>query len=366
MLLYHVALSMAQGVGSITARKLIGMAGGIEQVFMENSRSLRRIPGVGPLLAGRIRDPELLAMAAREMDFIGKNGIRVLCYTDEEYPCRLKQCHDAPLVLFIRGRMDLNPAKMLSVVGTRNPSDYGIHHTQRIVRELAARHEDAVVVSGLAYGIDVCAHRSALTAGMGTLAVLGHGFDHMYPGVHRSVAGRIEEKGALVTEFSSRIRPERSNFIRRNRIIAGISDATLVVESGTRGGALITAEMANSYNREVFAVPGRIGDRRSAGCNRLLKTQRAMLAEDASDLEYILGWMPAEGSPVKRQTGLDRDLDSDEQVLVGILSDDRVHSIDTLCSRSGMPVSKVSSILLKLEFTGLVFCLPGNAYRICR
>lgn len=366
MLLYYVALGMAQGVGSITARKLIEVAGGIEAVFRAGSSSLQRIPGVGPMLADRISDPGLLAMADSEMDFIARKGIRALCDTDEEYPLRLKQCHDAPLILYIRGNADLNPARIISIVGTRDPSEYGIRHTRRIVRELAERHEGLTVVSGLAYGIDVCAHRSALSEGVDTLAVLGNGFAHMYPAVHRQVAGKIEEKGALVTEFTSRVRPERSNFIRRNRIIAGISDATLVVESGTKGGALITAEMANTYNKEVFALPGRIGDRRSAGCNRLVRTQRALLVEDVRDMEYALGWEPRKGLTGEGQTALDRELDSDEQILIGILSDDCVHSIDTLCLRSGMPVSRVSSTLLKLEFTGLVFCLPGNAYRICR
>ena len=364
-LVYYVALGMVQGVGSVTARKLIEHTGDIEAVFREPVCRLRRIHGIGELLAPRIRDRNLLPRAAREVDYMLGHNIRALTYLDDEYPARLNQCPDAPIVLYMKGQLDVNPARILSVVGTRDPSDTGLQLCRRFIKELAEGHRDAVVVSGLAYGIDICAHQSAMKSSLKTLAVLGHGFRHMYPALHRPAARRIEKEGALLTEFNSITRPERNNFIRRNRIIAGISDATLVVQSGIKGGALTTARMAGGYNREVFAVPGRIGDRHFAGCNNLIKTHRAHLAESSADIEYILGWERKEEHKKQIQYSLVNELNQDEQILIGILSDRQVHSVDSLCTLTGMAVSKVSSLLLKLEFTGMVYCLPGNSYRLC-
>ncbi len=360
-----VALGMVQGVGSITARSLIDLTGDIEAIFRESSQALQKIPGIGQLLAQRIRDNTLLTRAAGEVDYILKHNIRAISYLDPEYPDRLNQCHDAPIILYLKGTLDLNPAKIISVVGTRNPSDAGIHHCRRLIKGLAERHRDAVVVSGLAYGIDICAHQSALKNQMETLAVLGHGFRYLYPVVHRPVAGRIENEGALLTEFSSRTKPERNNFIRRNRIIAGISDATLIVQSGIKGGALITAKMAGDYNREVFAVPGRIEDKHSAGCNRLIKTHGATLVESSADIEYLLGWSSKYEQLRQTQDNRYYELGPDEKIMVDIMRDMQVHSVDSLCIRTDMPVSKVSSLLLKLEFTGWVYCMPGNSYKLC-
>jgi DNA processing protein len=365
-LLYQVALGMIPGVGSITARKLIDHAGSLEGIFSEKQSSLQKIPGIGALLSKRVSDGGLLLAADGEVDYILKNNIRPLFYRDPDYPERLNQCHDAPLILYMKGTLDLNPARIISVVGTRSPTDYGMHHCRSLIRELAAGHTDAIVVSGLAYGIDICAHKSALDNQLATIAVLGHGFRHLYPAVHLAIAKKIEKKGALLTEFCSTTKPERNNFIRRNRIIAGLSDATVIIQSGLKGGALITAEMANSYNREVFALPGRIEDRCSAGCNRLIKSHRASLIENITDLEYLLGWTRRDQLAQGVQTSLFADLDGDEKIIIDLLSDRLVHSVDSLCLGSDMPVSKVSALLLKLEFTGFVYCMPGNLYRLCR
>jgi len=364
-LVCQVALAMVQGVGSVIARKLIELTGDVEAIFREQPQTLQRISGIGQLLSERIRDNTLFSRADSEVDFMIKHNIRAIWYQDPEYPMRLNQCHDAPIILYMKGTQDLNPAKIISVVGTRNPSETGLHQCRRLIKGLAERHRDALIVSGLAYGVDICAHQSALNNQMQTMAVLGHGFRYLYPFLHRPVADRIEKEGALLTEFCSETKPERNNFIRRNRIIAGISDATLIVQSGIKGGALITAEMAAAYNREVFAVPGRIEDKHSAGCNRLIKTHGASLVDCSDDIEYILGWTSKEQQLKHKQVSLFNELGPDEKALVNILKDLQVHSVDSLCVRTEMPVSKVSSLLLKLEFTGWVFCMPGNSYRLC-
>ena len=235
-----------------------------------------------------------------------------------------------------------------------------------LIRELGERHPELLVISGLAYGIDHCAHRSALECGLPTMAVLGHGLDYLYPSVHRNTASRIERNGALITDFPSGEKPEKSNFIKRNRIIAGISQATVVVESGIRGGALITADLANSYNRDVFAFPGRTSDPASAGCNSLIKTHRAALIEDARDLEYHLGWFPAGSPSGPAQKSLFRDLQPDEQAVIHVLESEGICSVDLISFQSGMPVSRLSGILLGLELSGLVRAMPGNCYGLVR
>jgi DNA processing protein len=365
-LLYQVALGMIPGVGSITGRRLIDHTDSLRDIFKGEHCSLQKIPGIGRELSKRIRDSELLLAADREVNYILKNNIKPLFYRDPGYPERLNQCHDAPLIIYVKGTLDLNPARIISVVGTRNPSDYGIHHCRSLIKELATAHRETIIVSGLAYGIDVCAHKSALDNQLPTIAVLGHGFRHMYPAAHWKIAGKIERNGALLTEFCSTTKPERNNFIRRNRIIAGLSDATLIVQSGVKGGALITAAMANAYNRDVFALPGRIEDKCSSGCNQLIKSQRASLIENIADLEYLLGWTKRDLQGLSVQPSLFSDLEVEEKIIINLLSDRQIHSVDSICIGTDMPVSKVSAILLKLEFSGLVYCMPGNLYRLCK
>jgi DNA processing protein len=265
-------------------------------------------------------------------------------------------------LLYMLGQVNLNAGRIISVVGTRRPGSYGLDMCKHLVRDLASLDRELVIVSGLAYGIDHCAHKTAMENGLDTVAVLGHGLKYMYPALHRQVAAKITRQGALLTDFASDQKPERNNFIRRNRIIAGLSDATIVVQSGHKGGALITADIANSYHRDVFTFPGRVGDPASAGCHQLIKTHKAALIEGAGDVAYLLGWdidPPAEkeklGKPIH---GLS---DSEEQIIAILRSEDQV-SMDTLSLKCSIPVSRISGILLNLELAGLIKCLPGDMY----
>jgi DNA processing protein len=363
---YTIALTLVPGIGSIGAKRILSRAGSAEAVFRLKRNELLGIPGVGSLLADRILDRSLIRRAEKELDSTRKKNIRCLFIQENGYPPSLKHCEDAPLVLYARGNPDIEGRKILSVVGTRRPTPYGMEQCRRLIRELGERHPELLVVSGLAYGIDHCAHKSALECGLPTFAVLGHGLDYLYPSVHRHTASRIEHSGALITDFPSGEKPEKANFIKRNRIIAGLSQATLVVESGVRGGALITADLANSYNRDVFAIPGRISDPASAGCNSLIKTHRAALVEDALDLEYQLGWIPASRAAGPAQRSLFRDLQPEEQAVLNVLESEGNSSVDLISFQSGMPVSRISGILLGLELSGLVSAMPGNCYGLVR
>ena len=363
--IYRLALGLIPGVGSIGAKRLLAYAGSAEHVFGLSKSQLLEIPGVGSIMADRILDKSVFGRARDELGYIRNHNIDCMFYGDENsYPERLRYCEDGPIVLYSRGKLDVNGRKTLSVVGTRRPSSYGMDSCRKLIRDLAEKFPDLVIVSGLAYGIDHCAHKTALECGIDTVAVLGHGFKFMYPAIHRQTARRIESSGSLVTDFPSWEKPERNNFIKRNRIIAGLSEATIVIESGIKGGALITADLANSYHRDVFALPGRVNDPSAAGCNSLIKSHRAALIEDYKDLEYQLGWEePAEGKPVIQKT-MFRELTMDEKLILRVLESEGEPSTDLICYRSGFPVSRVSGILLDLELAGLIRALPGNCYRL--
>ena len=365
--LYRLALGMVPGIGNIGAKRLLAFAGSAEGVFRLNRTQLLEIPGVGSIIADRILDKSVFERAREELEYIRKNNIVCLFYSDENaYPESLRHCEDAPLVLFTRGKLDVNGRKTLSIVGTRRPSSYGMDSCRKLIRNLAERFPDLVIVSGLAYGIDHCAHKVALECGLETVAVLGHGLKFMYPAIHRQTAHRIESSGALVTDFPSWEKPERNNFIKRNRIIAGLSEATIVIESGVKGGALITADLANSYHRDVFALPGRVIDPSAAGCNSLIKSHRAALIEDYKDVEYQLGWeQPAEGRPVIQKT-MFRELTMEEKLIIQVLESEGETSTDLICYQTSLPVSRVSGILLDLELAGMIRALPGNCYRLIR
>ncbi len=361
---FLIALCLVPGIGSIGAKRLLSYTGSAEAVFRLDRKSLLGIPGVGPFLANRILDKSVIDKAGRELEYIRKNNITCLFPGKPGYPQRLEYCEDAPLVLYLKGKLNTKGRKLLSVVGTRRPTRNGVELCRKLIRNLAERHPGLVIISGLAYGIDQCAHRAALESGLETVAVLGHGFKYLYPDVHRSLAGKIVENGSLLTDFPASEKPERANFIKRNRIIAGISEATVVVESGLRGGALITADLANSYHRDVFAFPGRATDPDSAGCNELIKSNRAALIEHHRDLEYLLGWDPETGNNKPVQKTLFAELNPEEISVMTTLEAETEASMDLISFRAGLPVSRVSSILLKLELSGLVNALPGNAYRI--
>lgn len=363
-LVYKIAISLIPGVGTVTAKKLIAYTGSIEAVFNEPASKLQKIPGVGTWLAKKVTTPGNIEKAEKEFDYIQKNNIRALYYLDEDYPERLKHCPDAPIILFLKGGLDLNRSKVISIVGTRRATERGKNICNQLVSDLAERKHNPVIVSGLAYGIDVCSHKAALKNNLPTVAVLGHGLDTLYPATHKSVADEILIKGALVTDFMSYEKPEKNNFVKRNRIIAGLADATIIVESGYKGGALITADLANSYNRDVFAFPGRINDNYSQGCNRLIKINKAALIEGVKDLEYIMGWDPPGKQKEAVQKQLFRELSQEETKLVNILKNLGDLPIDSICLEAEMPVSKVSPILLNLEFSGMIKTLPGKVYTL--
>ena len=361
---HKIALGLIPRIGDINARKLVAHFGSVEAVFSESYRNVLKIPGIGPEIAKYICDRSYIAAAEKEAEYVTKNNIRTYFYLDNDYPYRLRQCDDSPVVFFFRGTCDLDSNKIISVVGTRNATSRGKELCDRIIGELAQRHPELIIVSGLAYGIDIAAHKAALANKLQTIGVLGHGLGTMYPSMHESTARAITVSGGLLTDFVSDALPERNNFLKRNRIIAGISDATLVVESGEKGGALVTADIAASYNRDVFAIPGRPGDQWSAGCNNLIKNNKAALIECAAYLEYFLGW-ESEKSRLPVQRSLFADLDENEKSVFELISKEGEMTIDAICRILNMPVHKLSSQLLQMELKGILKCHPGNLYRIC-
>jgi DNA processing protein len=364
LLRFKIGIGLIPKIGPVLTKRLIAYCGSAEGVFREKKSRLAKIPGIGEKLIDHIVTHKNLDAADAEIEFINKHDVVIRFYLDEDYPERLRQCEDAPVILYVKGRAELNRIKVISIVGTRNPTDYGRSMTRELVENLASSYPDILIVSGLAYGIDICSHKAALKNNLDTVGVLGHGLNTMYPSAHRETAKQMVEKGALITEFRHDEKPESPNFVKRNRIIAGLADATIVMESGEEGGALITADIASSYNRDVFAFPGRTSDKYSKGCNRFIKTNRAALIEGLPDLEYLMGWQKTEKSKHTVQKELFVELNPDEHQLLDLLHAEASLTIDQLALHAGMQVSKVSGILLNLEFKGMVKCLPGKVYQL--
>ena len=360
---FKLALALIPGVGAGLVRSLVASTGSPEAVFKENIRALQKIPGVGETLSTRIRASDTLSRAEEEMRFMRKEGIESSFLLDADYPDRLKQCPDAPVIFFYKGVIPNLTKTWLSIIGTRSPTSRGTLMTTQLVRELAGQGHHMVIVSGLAYGIDIHAHRAALSSGLPTVAVLGHGFHTIYPSIHRSTADDIMKNGCLITDFFSFNKLEPKNFIRRNRIIAGLSEATLVVESGIKGGATTTAEMANSYNRDVFAIPGRVSDPMSKGCNWLIRTHQATLVEQAGDLEYFMGLDQGKPKGGSEQIFLFESLDENERNIVNLIRME-AQSIDSIARSLNLPVQKISGVLLQLELKGLVRASPGKRFGV--
>lgn len=358
-LLYQIALTLIPGVGDVNGKKLIAYCGGAEAVFKEKRSSLEKIPGIGRATVNSLFSNGVLTKAEEEILFLSKHEIQPLFYLDKNYPKRLQHCADSPMMLYFKGEAKFNEMRMVGVVGTRNASEYGKRMCEQLIEELA--NDQVMIVSGLAYGIDAYAHRAALKYGLPTVGVLGHGLDRIYPAANKSIADRMLEQGGLLTEFLSGTIPERENFPRRNRIVAGMVDALVVVESAKRGGALITADIANSYNRDVFAFPGRIGDQYSEGCNFLIRTNRAALIENASNLRYLMGWenqSPKQGV----QTKLFRSFSDEEQCVLDAFGTGNECDIDELILKTNLSSSKLAAVLLTLEFDGVLVALPGKRY----
>lgn len=359
---YRIALTLIPNIGDILAKKLVAYCGSVEAVFKEKRTTLEKIPGIGTVYAGAVLKQDVFKRAEEEIRFIEKNGIIPVFYLDALYPRRLTHCEDSPVMLYLKGDVDLNSEKIISIVGTREATDYGKALCEKLIADLASFNP--LIVSGLAYGIDVCAHRAAMENGLKTVGVFAHGLDKVYPALHKSTAEKMLQQGGLLTDFTSNVKPDRENFPRRNRIVAGIADATIVVESKKDGGSLITADIANSYNRDVFAFPGRIGDATSEGCNNIIKQNRAALIQSAADILYIMGWEETKKKNAPLQRQLFVELKPDEEMLVNLLKEKNTVNVDEICFLSKMPMSKVSSLLLTLEFSGIIRSLPGKMYKL--
>jgi DNA processing protein len=359
-LLYQIAINLIPGISDINGKKLIAYCGGAEAVFKEQKSNLLKIPGLGEATANKILNSEVLKRADEELEFVNKNKIQTFYFLNEDYPERLKHCIDAPIMMYYKGNADLNSTKILSVVGTRKASNYGRNICKSMIGDL--QNSGVLIVSGLAYGIDTVAHKTSLNNGLKTVGVLAHGLDRIYPSVNRSLAEKMLKQGGLLTDFISKTNPDRENFPKRNRIVAGLSDAVLVVESAIKGGALITADIANSYNRDVFALPGRVDDEFSAGCNFLIKTNRAMLVNSANDVKLIMGWNESKNRSLV-QKKLFVELSEFEKKILKIIDDHDRIGIDRICMLAEMPTSKIASTLLNLEFKGVVECLPGKVFK---
>ncbi len=360
---YKIAISLIPGIGAVTARNLIAYVGSVEGVFQEKEKNLLKIPGIGEVNAQRVVRQNVLERAKREVEFILKNRIKTFFYLDENYPTRLKNCSDAPIILYFRGNANLNEQRIISVVGTRNATNYGKELCDELIRTFSERSYPVLVVSGLAYGIDIQAHKACLKYNIPTVGVFAHGLDNIYPALHAPIASKMLEKGGVLTDFISETKIDRQNFLRRNRIIAGLADATIIVESAEKGGALVTADIANSYNRDVFAFPGRSNDPFSKGCNKLIKFNEAVLIENVADIEKAMNWDVKTPTSRVFQTSLFVELTPEEQKLVDLLKGgDRF--VDEITIETQMPMSRVSALLLGLEFKGLIISLPGKMYRL--
>lgn len=358
----YIALWSIPRMGSVNSRKLIAYAKGIENVFHLKRKDLLQIPGFGEQIVQDVLADRHFKVADDELEFIEKYKVNVCTFFDDEYPFRLKQSEDCPLLYFSKGQAIPNDRKYISIVGTRNATARGIDFCNTLIKDFKDRGHDVAIVSGLAYGIDIAAHKAAVENQLPTIGVMAHGLDRIYPPEHRNTATKMLEQGTILSEFFSGMFPDKNNFIRRNRIIAGLSDATIVIESDIKGGSLITADIANSYSRDVFAVPGRVGDKYSLGCNKLIKINRAALLESVNDIEYLLGW-DKKAPSIQKQLFVE--LNTEETQLMSAFSDTEELNIDSICRASGLTMAKVSSLLLTLEFAGVVKCLPGKVFVKC-
>ncbi len=362
--LYQIALTQIKGVGVAHARNLMQVLGDEEAIFKADARTLSSAPGITRRLIDEIRHADVLKRAEKELQFVEKNNIRLLFFTDTDYPRRLTNCVDAPIVLYAKGDIDFNREKVISIVGTRNATDYGQKFCQQFIHDLSQQFTETLIVSGLAYGIDVCAHRVALQNMLPTVGVLAHGLDRLYPAAHRKTAIEMLENGALLTEFPSGTNPDRHNFVKRNRIVAGMADAVVVVESPEKGGSLITADIANSYYRDVFAVPGRATDKNSIGCNRLIADNKAALLHDAKNFAEQLGWSHTAKHIKPKQRELFVNLSAQEEKIVNALNSAEGTQVNILAIELDTPVSELFMTLLELEMKNIVQALPGGMYKL--
>ncbi len=358
--LFHLlALQQIEGVGDIMAKKLINHCGSASAVFETKNSQLAAIDGIGSVLLRNLKNKSVFEKAEQELQFIKSNEIEVAYFQDENYPDRLKHCIDGPVLLFSSGNINLQNKKIISIVGTRQITSYGMEFCRKLIEDLAPL--DPVIVSGFAYGVDIFAHQLAIEHNLQTIGVVAHGLNQIYPKTHKKYVAKVEQNGGFMTEFWSSSNPEKENFVRRNRIVAGIAEATIVIESAERGGSLITANIANDYNRDVFAVPGRVTDKYSAGCNNLIKTQKANVLTSAADLVYILNWeIQSKAKPVQKQLFVT--LEPDEQKVYDYLLKTGKELMDIIALRCDFPIYKISGMLLNMELKGVIRPLPGKLF----
>ncbi len=358
---YQISITLLEGIGAIGAKKLIAYCGGAEAVFKEKKSALLKIPNIGQKAAKTITKSNVFAEAEEEIKFIQQNGIEAHFFLNKSYPQRLLHCEDGPIVLYAKGNMDLNAQKIVSIVGTRKATVKGKAFAEKLVEEIAPHNP--VIVSGLAYGIDICAHKAALKNNLPTIGVLACGLDEIYPKAHYSTSEKMLQNGGLVSDYKSSTKLFPTQFAERNRIVAGMADVIVVIESSEKGGSLITADLGNGYNRDVFAVPGRPDDSQSVGCNRLIKQNKAALIESAKDIEYIMGWEKSSSSPKNNQASLFVDLSAEEQIIFDQLKNGEAKALDNISLSVKFPMSKTAATLLILEFKGVVRSLPGKMYQ---
>jgi DNA processing protein len=365
-LLYQIALTLIPNIGPVQAKILLQQFEPAE-IFKAKRTSLESMEGIGSIRANNIRDFNDFKTAEQEISFIEKYKLTPLFITDDKYPKRLLNCYDSPVLLYYRGEANLNASKVIAVIGTRSHTEYGRQLTEKLVTDLAEL--DVMVVSGLAHGIDATAHKAALRNELPTIGVLAHGLDQVYPSQHAALAkDMIRQKGGLLTEFRSFTDPDKHNFPARNRIVAGMSDATIVVETGIKGGSMITAELANGYNKDVFAFPGKVGDGKSAGCNALIRNNKAVLLTDAKEIVELLGWDDERTKSRERRARVQKELfielTEEEKIIVEILKEKEAVHIDEINLKTGLSSSKVAAAILNLELQNVVFSLPGKMYSL--
>lgn len=359
-----LALHFVPGIGDYLVKQLVSYCGSAEQVFKTPKGKLLKIPGIGQVTAEAIRSEKTFHQAEKEFKKAEEEETEILFFIDKKYPQRLKEIEDAPSILYYKGNANLNHPKSVAIVGTRQATEYGKEMVAKIVNDL--KSHDPIIVSGLAYGIDIHAHKQSLKNEMPTLAIMGSGMDVIYPSAHKDTAKKIVSHGALLTENHFGTKPDAHNFPARNRIIAGLCDALIVVEAAEKGGALITAEIANTYNKDVFAVPGSLSQAYSEGCNKLIRNNKAVIYTSIKDLEYHLNWSVEEKQSGKEEFDFSS-FNSDEQTILRILNEkNRPLMIDELTIKSFLPPSQLASILLTLEFADVVRSLPGKQFALKR
>ena len=361
-LLYVLALQNVARIGDITAKKLINNCGSAEAIFKEKKSNLLKIDGIGTTTISDVFSTYHFEEAEKELKFIKDNDIKCLYFMDENYPEKLKHCIDGPILLFQSGDINLKKQRIISIVGTRKITTYGTAFCEQLVEQLAPFNP--VIVSGFAYGTDITAQKAALKHNLQTVGCLAHGLNQIYPKVHKKYVADIEKHGGFLTEFWSTSNPDRENFLKRNRIIAGLSEATIVIESAEKGGSLVTADIANSYNRDVFAVPGRTTDSQSVGCNNLIKYQKAQMLTNPMDIPYILNWQLEDNKKPAIQKQLFVELEVDEKAIYNYLKDNSKQQLDTIALECEMPIFKVASLLLNMELKGVIRPLPGKLFEV--